>query len=254
MGNIMYSSFLFLASTFLFKTAMCHTATAKLPMLAESSPAPGYYDHSKRQEGVEHGTACSGCTQTDYGCECSFGDESWIEDIPPTEEEPEKEPEEEPANEPLPPPPPPEVNPVNPPGSLQCEPNPEEQPKDSHGEKLVKAAQHFCRQYASSEDQDPGGLPIEKTLFVWGRPQFRMGFVESVVEWKGGDDSEDDVYDLKIKLIDDCKNDGPLNLQFPVDDHECATIFKSAWDQCNNQGRGGSLVAGCLRYSVRTVF
>lgn len=139
----------------------------------------------------------------------------------------------------------PKIAPVNPPGELDCEPTPVEKPKDAHEGKLEMVAENFCNEYANFEDQDPANLPIEKTLFA---------LFDTVVEWSFGDRSEDDVYDMKIELVEGCNVDGPLNVAKPVEGHACVDIFKSAWKQCNNQGRGGSLVAGCLRYSVATRF
>ena len=115
------------------------------------------------------------------------------------------------------------------------------------------AAEKFCKDYASSEDQDSADLPIEKTLFVWGHYIGRI-FIDSVVEWTRGNDSEDDVYDFKIELVEDCATDGKLNLAKPVGDHECKDVLQSAWSNCDNKGRGGSLVAGCLTYSIVTRF
>lgn len=139
----------------------------------------------------------------------------------------------------------PKIAPVNPPGELECKPTPEEKPKDAHEQKVQMAAERFCHDYANSEDQDPATLPIEQTLFVW---------LGTVVTWTRGNDSEDDVYDMKIELVQGCTANGPLNVAKPVDGQECADILHSAWKQCNNQGRGGSLVAGCLRYSIAPRF
>lgn len=259
MGVITQSFILFLASMSFFKTASTssHFGMERMP-LGGSLIVLDRVELSKRQDGdVGLGADCGGdplCTTTSYGCECRYADESWVSELP-TEEQPQPD---EPAPEPAPPSPsPPKNEPLDPPGKLQCEPTPSGKYKDSHEKKVKMAAENFCKNYASSEDQDAAQLPIAKTLFVWGHVLgFRGGgFVDQVVEWTRGDDSEDDVYDFKVELVEDCKTeDGKLNLAEPVKDHECKDILQSAWKECSNKGRGGSLVAGCLTYSIVTKF
>lgn len=239
--------------TCLFKIADSHLGTKGTP-LGGSLFLFDRIDLLKRQDGnIDLGSDCGGdaaCSTTDYGCECRFADDSWANDLPNDDPPPDA-----PTPVPPPPPPTPKNDPVDPPGKLNCEPTPSKNPKDSHKEKMSMAAESFCNRYAKDEDQDPASLPITKTLFVWGHSTDDLfgDWIDEVVDWKGGNDSEDDVYDFKIELVDDCATD-KVNLGKPVANNDCASILKSAWQQCNNKGRGGSLVAGCLTYSIVTKF
>lgn len=211
-------------------------------------------DLLKRQDGnIDLGTECGGdaaCTTTSYGCECRFADESWASDLPDEEDTP---PVEAPTEDP---PPPSKNDPVDPPGKLDCEPTPAKEFNDAHEGKVYMGAEAFCERYARSEDQDSADLPIAKTLFVWNHltDDLSAGSIDEVVEWRKEVKREDDVFDFKIELVEKCTTDEKLNLAKPVANNDCAGILKSAWKQCNNQGRGGSLVAGCLTYSIVTKF
>lgn len=257
MAGIAQSFVIFLASTSLFGTAIAysHFDLERTP-LGGSLVVLDRIEHSKRQDGgIDLGTACeidAACTTTSYGCECRFADESWASELD-TEEKPPPDTADTP-KPPPPPPPPPKNDPVDPPGKLHCEPTPAGKYKDAHKEKVKMIASSFCQTYANSKDQDAGDLPVAKTLFD-RQTHFRLGVAPRVVEWNGGDHSEDDVYDIKVERVEDCKtDDGKLNLAKPVKDNECKDILESAWKECNNGGRGGSLVAGCLTYSIVTKF
>lgn len=208
-------------------------------------------DIAKRQDGnTDLDTPCgedSACSPTEYGCECHFADESWIdfsEDPPAEVAEPE-----EPAESP----PPTQIGPIDPPGNLQCQPSPTGNIIDSHSDKVSVAAKGFCSEFASSKDQDPAKMPISKTISA-EESSSGLFRTSGAAEWEDKGYSREDVYDITISLVEGCVTEGDLNVAKPVKDGECWEILKSAWKQCNNKGRGGSLLAGCLTYSIVTKF
>lgn len=147
------------------------------------------------------------------------------------------------------------VDPVRPFGNAQCEPRPSGRYKDSHGWAVQGVSREFCNAYCASEDADPAILPIRK-LFV-GR-SMRVGF--TIEDWGVGYlrhqqvHASDDVYVLTVEKVEGCTQEGKLNLRQPADNAKCMDLMHTAWRMCNNKGRGGSLVSGCIRYSISTRF
>lgn len=249
MGVLTHSFFFFLTFAYLFNAATTYPQLGiKRTSLGESHFALDRNLLKRQERGADLGADCEGdtaCVTTPSGCECHFADESRVNIRDETYEE--DAPPEEPNNEP---PPPPQNDPVDPPGKLRCEPTPVSKPKDAHEHKVRLAVNHFCDNFASTLHHD---LPITKTLFVRYIP---VGWWSSnhVIKWNEGDESEDDVYIIKLERVEKCTTNAELNLARPVGNYECAGILHSAWKQCNNLGRGGSLVAGCLTYSIVTKF
>lgn len=199
-------------------------------------------EHSKRQDGgVDFLTYCKG----NPACTIPRPAESPASHLPTEESAP--------ANTPVPSGW--EVEPVDPPGKLQCEPVPEKY-FDSHQKYLEMAAEYFCLEHAHFQDRDPEYMPIAKTILATG---IHIGFgevIDNVREFKKIHKVRpDDVYDISIELVKDCRRDDPtLNLLKPLPGYHCVDILISAWKQCNNKGRGGSMVAGCLIYRIATVY
>ena len=150
-----------------------------------------------------------------------------------------------------------EVAPINPFGELECEPSPEPNAKfyDSHEKKVKVAAWNFCFYNARGINGQQiaiklSALPITRTVVP---KRFLYAHNE---EWAEGRKGETDVYDLRVDWIEGCQPDSRtgLNPMQPLFDADCEKVIHEAWKQCNNKGRGGSLVAGCMRYSIKTRF
>lgn len=244
MGALKLCCFLFLASTSLLETATAYPHTGM-----ETTPLGGPFfgldrtDLSKRGHGtIDPGTGCVGgaaCTTT--------SDKSRVSDAA-KKDAPLEEPKEVP-------PPQPKVEPVNPPGNLQCQPSPTKKYRHSHELRLLAIAQEFCNIYGASDNQDPDNLPVVK---VFSARMWDYGLVAD--DWSVGFlanreiHKTDDVYNFKLELVEGCTPDGKLDIARPVPHHTCLDILHSAWRHCNNKGRGGSLVAGCIRYTIVTRF
>lgn len=167
---------------------------------------------------------------------------------------------------------------ISPPGLLQCEPPPPDKYRDSHHKRMKEASKFFCDRVDDWETEEWTKLPIAKTVQIGGRYAKSMGlrvlgYNDEPNLWQepenNDDDREtkesdlDDVYDIRIEVVEGCKPAPPLvndndelrkALAKPVPDKKCHKVFSDAWKHCNNKGRGGSLQAGCFRYSIRTRF
>lgn len=175
---------------------------------------------------------------------------------------------------------------VNPPGLLQCQPRPflEWRYRDAHRLRVKQASEFFCDHFTTWKVEDYATFtPIVKTVRVsshaselWSIPL--PGVMDDAEEWPPTDNSsfEPDIYDFRIELVKGCKpppapsdkdNEKKnkkkqkeakemqlLNLMKPLKHKNCKIILQHAWKHCNNAGRGGSLQAGCLRYSIHTKF
>ncbi|MCJ1255346.1 hypothetical protein MMC24_003162 [Lignoscripta atroalba] len=141
------------------------------------------------------------------------------------------------------------VAPADPPAAASCVPNPSDPVKDSHEGQLEKAAKYFCKEYASGIVQGPV-VDIKQAVVSGAMPVGRG--ILNVARLYTGTENRDDVYDISIQSVKGCKSHGGFNLDTPVANNQCSDILHSAWKQCNNQGRGGSIVAGCLTYSIST--
>ena len=156
--------------------------------------------------------------------------------------------------------PPPKVEPVIPLGNLQCQPAPTWKYRDSHRLMVERVSREFCNVYCASDDADPAILPIAK-MFTGRTPEWGDTTIE---DWSVGFlrnkkiKKRDDVYDFKVELIEGCTPEktpsGGLSLRRPLEVDGCQEIMFSAWRQCDNKGRGGSLTAGCLKYTIATRF
>lgn len=155
------------------------------------------------------------------------------------------------------PPPLEEVPPVNPPGRPTCEPRPPGKYFDAHERKVRKGAKWFCGLFAQAhKDQDRdtylATLPITSTVEVGGH--FFNAFDSHL--WTGNHHRRKDVYSYRVEWIEHCKPDPRTGLDAmkPLNDFECSDLLFDAWKQCDNAGRGGSIMAGCFNFRVHTNF
>ena len=66
------------------------------------------------------------------------------------------------------------------------------------------------------------------------------------------DDLGDDQFIASIISVDGCTSGG-YNLGEPLTGLKCEDIMYACWKSCTgNKGRGGSITAGCLKYSFGT--
>lgn len=140
------------------------------------------------------------------------------------------------------PPPPEEVEPVDPPAAPSCYPIPTGPYQDSHESEVKSLTANFCDTYANKIERSPT-VSIVETM--------RESLLSRLFN---PNDREDDIYEMSIKSIPNCNPDGGFDLAQPVGSHKCVDILRDAWRNCNNNGRGGSIRAGCLTYSIRTFF
>lgn len=154
----------------------------------------------------------------------------------------------------------PKVEPVMPLGNLQCQPAPNGKYRDSHRLMVERVSREFCNVYCATDDVDPDILPIVKMFSgdnpIWGSTtveDWSQGYLRSQKIKK-----QDDVYDYRVDLIEGCTPEktpsGVYNLRRPLEVDGCQEIMFAAWSRCDNKGRGGSLEAGCFKYSIATRF
>ncbi|KAI4231791.1 MAG: hypothetical protein LQ349_005388 [Xanthoria aureola] len=134
-------------------------------------------------------------------------------------------------------PPTPRVAPVNPPSEPSCVPNPTSRVKDSHQKELSKAASFFCDKYATATIQT-SLISIAHTIIAGDRlqGQGRGSYVVNVAyDYPPKMGNQDDVYDMAVTSVDNCKPEGGFNLGTPVPDHKCADVMFSAWKNCKTR-------------------
>lgn len=127
------------------------------------------------------------------------------------------------------------MRPVIPPSQPTCNPKPNGHYQDAHLDAVVAASKAFCRR---------SGNKVVRTESV------RIGFEEVPRRHPLGNDAADDNYDFKINSVDGCPAPAGYNLAEPVKGVTCEKIKDTAWTNCNNQGRGGTITVGCLVYGI----
>ncbi|KAJ9637176.1 hypothetical protein H2199_007462 [Coniosporium tulheliwenetii] len=123
--------------------------------------------------------------------------------------------------------------------------------KDSHEEALIKAVGYFCN--ADAATTVPVGPKLNRTVEVV------IDGPANAAHYKAQDWSKkgyiDDVYFFTLTTVDDCRTPrNGYNLAKPLGDRTCNDILYRSWKDCFNEGRGGLIQAGCLVYSVNTLF
>lgn len=154
------------------------------------------------------------------------------------------------------------VAPVDPPSAPSCKPVPQGKVKDAHKDRMWSAVQDFCDRYNTNEPYHSNGIDQK---YTWHDDQLTQIFDDN--------DSKDDVYDMSIESVPHCDpGSNGYNLHYPVESTTCYLVLYDAWTKCkfavesfdvgnssrnatnvfpgNNQGRGGSITAGCLVYSI----
>lgn len=260
--------FLFLASTSLFKTATTHPHfdMERMPLQGRS---PILVIGGIKPPGIHPPASRDGSTDFDDPCD---GDSPCM--LPP--------PEEIPAAPPVAPPPvasplPLEVDPVDPPGNLHCQPLPFYADFELvHKANVQEAIRYFCHlNVVDPTVRDWSMRPIRRMLYElknmkhvpynivyngkhsypdWVKPD-TYNATDETTEWGKDFTRRKDVFEVKIDVVRGCKTDGlTMNPKNPLKGHDCKHLLFDAWSQCKNLGRGGSLVAGCLRYTFITMF
>ncbi|MCJ1383854.1 hypothetical protein MMC17_006968 [Xylographa soralifera] len=133
----------------------------------------------------------------------------------------------------------PVVQPAIPPTQPVCNAKPSGYYQDAHSGAVHVAAKAFCRKDATT---------VVRSKFM------RIGFEEVPTRHPSGSDAADDNYDFKINSVDGCPAPNGYNLKEPVRGTTCEDVMYTAWSHCNNEGRGGSITAGCLTYGIHPRF
>ncbi|KAL5363419.1 hypothetical protein BJX96DRAFT_155682 [Aspergillus floccosus] len=71
---------------------------------------------------------------------------------------------------------------------------------------------------------------------------------DSPISWYVTGANDKPGYHYGISWIDGCKGD-PQNSLTPVDGATCEDLLVGNWKNCNNNGAGGWIDAGCVRYT-----
>ncbi|KAI9843076.1 MAG: hypothetical protein M1837_006621 [Sclerophora amabilis] len=121
-----------------------------------------------------------------------------------------------------------------------CFPAPSGHVQDSHEENVVLMSRWFCYSFAKGISDDP-----EVNITV-SPGKIDPGFYSN-------NDDRDDVYEAQILSVPGCQTDH-FNLAEPLKGITCYELLYSGWNNCDNQGRGGAATAGCLTYSLKTLF
>lgn len=112
--------------------------------------------------------------------------------------------------------------PVDPPAAPDCRPTPKSPIQDSHKNSVRTVAKFFCEQIPRTTREYP--VNIEKTINDDPTKAF-FGF----------DDEADDVYDIFVRSVPNCKSNGEYNLHEPVPKQFCADILFDTWAKCKFQ-------------------
>ena len=250
-GILMLYSILLLAFSCPFATAAAYrNISVETTTLGESNPSHDQVVISKRAKTVgEESIGTEGRSEciSYYRCASKYDKTFHAETINDLR------------HEPLPVSPPTStVDPVNPPGNLQCNPRPTGHYRHSHQKRVKAVAMEFCNDYCLPENlENPSRLlPIYKMFTAKKTPDWGMAVDDWSVSYLRFKKitKRDDVYDLSVEMVQGCEQEGWVNLRFPSNVTTCRDILYSAWRQCDNKGRGGSLVAGCVRYGISTRF
>lgn len=127
--------------------------------------------------------------------------------------------------------PPSTVQPADPPAAPVCAPVPDGGVKDAHESKAKLVANAFCDRFAKDTVSGPD-VNIEHMLWPTESSVGRGSLIEVVQDWTR-DDSQDDVYTVSVKSVQDCPvPDGGFNLAEPVSGNKCGDIVYNAFKNC----------------------
>ena len=158
------------------------------------------------------------------------------------------------------------VAPAIPPAANSCNPSPSGTYKDSHEDRVWDTANWFCD--GLRDNVNPKPSPTTVSIAVTARAD--IGWVGEYRDNK----SQDDVFQLGVKAIPGCTPpNGYWDFAEPVHGFKCKNLVHDIWSKCkfscplrndsacssevlagDNKGRGGSVVAGCIKYSLNTVY
>ncbi|KAL9609755.1 MAG: hypothetical protein Q9167_005499 [Letrouitia subvulpina] len=123
--------------------------------------------------------------------------------------------------------------------------------KPSHHKAVDQAARFFCD--ANAKGVSESNPDIHKTIVA----------TEFSAEEYSGTEIKDDVYDIAITsrsqdrdTQNNCLQWSYVNLELdqPIPEDNCEGVLTRAWQNCNNNGRGGNITAGCFIYSITTKY
>ncbi|KAG6988919.1 hypothetical protein G7Y79_00068g096180 [Physcia stellaris] len=137
----------------------------------------------------------------------------------------------------------PTVAPVDPANtdSPDCFPIPEGHIFDTHESAVKQATKYFAANYAQTIIAASDG-PVNVTQYL------NHGLSDNPFD---NNDLGDDQFLASILSVDECHSD--YNLGEPLTGLKCEDIMYHCWKSCTgNKGRGGSITAGCLKYSFGT--
>lgn len=176
---------------------------------------------------------------------------------------------------PSPRPSPPKPDYVDPIGKLICEPPPApgQKYRDAHERLAYESARWFCRKFSYKQlwDYTDVETPVVKSVNITGKTELFEGdnrptTLDEIEEQEARLNLRiSEFYEFTMKPMLGCEppelnpaftnnEKMEVDLGYPLEGWSCQHIIITAWRQCNNKGRGGSLQAGCFRYGVRTLF
>ncbi len=150
-------------------------------------------------------------------------------------------------NSPPPSPPPPSTPPTDPPSQPSCVPNPKDKVKDSHEHDVRLAVDFFCADYAKDTNAK-SPVKVEQTVMA-GTRFFGVrgrGAVEMAYLYKPKMGDQDDVYDLSITSVPDCKPLHGNNLSSPLAGTQCKDLLFDSWKKCELFSSFVSLISSLL--------
>ena len=126
------------------------------------------------------------------------------------------------------PPEPPPRQPAIPPAAAECVHNPQNSVRDAHEDILKESVNWFCSKYATNHAAADQPVRIQQTVSSYS------GILGLLIEDYMGDNEQDDVYEISIFSVDQCKPDDGYNPPEPVPGFKCEDILYWAWKDCKS--------------------
>lgn len=123
---------------------------------------------------------------------------------------------------------PPTRQPAIPPAAPECVHNPQNAVRDAHEEMLQDSVNWFCSNYAKNHTAADQSVRIQQTVVSY------FGILGVEIEDYTGNNKEDDVYEISIFSVEQCKPDDGYNLPEPVPGFKCKDILYRAWKDCKS--------------------
>lgn len=125
---------------------------------------------------------------------------------------------------------------------------------DSHKENALWAAAHFCETEGKKHDgaKAPIGLVSHTydTRHALGQGDGLAGFFGSpkpamMDHWQV---NVTDAKTCNLGLVEE------RYMERPTGQYDCKALLFATWRQCDNDGRGGSVEAGCMKFSMHPLW